>query len=225
MIPLRDANPTHRTPYITIGLIVTNILVFLVELLLESQSLLGPFLQQWAVIPVELRTFAPGEMVTVFTSMFLHGGWSHLLGNMLFLWVFGDNIEEKLGPVRFLCFYLLGGIVAVAAQVIIDTTSFIPLIGASGAIAAVLGGYLVEFPRARVVTLVGWFAVQLPAVVVLGFWFVLQFFQGLASLDAANMQNGGVAFYAHIGGFVAGLILIRPFQIGIEREQTDWTGM
>ena len=222
MIPLRDANPTHRTPYITIGLIVTNILVFLVELLLESQSALGPFLQQWAVIPAELTTFALGELVTIFSSMFLHGGWSHLLGNMLFLWVFGDNIEEKLGPVRFLVFYAIGGIVAVAAQVIIDTTSIIPLIGASGAIAAVLGGYLVEFPRARVVTLIGWFAVQLPAVVVLGFWFVLQFFQGLASLDAANMQNGGVAFYAHIGGFVAGLILVRPFQIGIKSEQTDW---
>ena len=225
MIPLRDANPTHRTPYITIGLIVTNTLIFLFELLLQSQSLLSSFIQQWGVVPVELVQFAPLELITIFSSMFLHGGWSHLLGNMLYLWVFGDNIEEKLGHTRFLVFYLLGGIVAVAAQVILNSDSFIPLIGASGAIAAVLGGYLVEFPRARVVTLVGWVAIPLPAILVLGFWFVLQFFQGVASLDAANMQSGGVAFFAHIGGFVAGLVLIRLFQIGINQEQTDWSGM
>ncbi|MCB0013713.1 MAG: rhomboid family intramembrane serine protease [Anaerolineales bacterium] len=225
MIPLRDANPSHRTPYITIGLIVTNILIFLYELSFQNDQQLVAFFYRWGVVPAELMQGHPGELINIVTSMFLHGGWSHLLGNMLYLWIFGDNIEDRLGHGRFLIFYLLGGFVAIGAQVITDTNSMVPLIGASGAIAAVLGAYLVEFPRARVLTLIGYFTMHVPAILVLGFWFVLQFFQGFASLGATDMVDGGVAFFAHIGGFVAGLIFIRLFQIGIKREQVDWLGM
>lgn len=225
MIPLRDANPSHRTPYITIGLVVTNILIFLYELSFQNDQQLVAFFYRWGVVPGELMQGHPRELLNIVTSMFLHGGWSHLLGNMLYLWIFGDNIEDRLGHGRFLIFYLLGGFVAIGAQVITDTNSMVPLIGASGAIAAVLGGYLVEFPRARVLTLIGYFTMHVPAILVLGFWFVLQFFQGFASLGTADMVDGGVAFFAHIGGFVAGLIFIRLFQIGIKREQVDWLGM
>jgi membrane associated rhomboid family serine protease len=146
----------------------------------------------------------------VFTSMFLHGGWLHLLGNMLYLWIFGNNIEDRLGRAAFLGFYLLGGIAAAVAQVAIAPDSDVPLIGASGAIAATLGAYLVLYPRARILSLVflGFFyqLIEVPAILVLGFWFVLQLIDGVASLGAANAQ-GGVAFFAHIGGFVLGVVL------------------
>jgi membrane associated rhomboid family serine protease len=152
----------------------------------------------------------PGALLSVVTSMFLHGGWIHLGGNLLYLWIFGNNVEDRLGRVPFLLFYLAGGIAAVAAQVVIDPSSDVPLVGASGAIAAALGAYMVLFPGARILSLVflGFFyqLIQVPALLVLGFWFVLQLIQGFASLGA-DTSLGGVAFFAHIGGFVAGLVI------------------
>lgn len=214
MIPLRDHNPRHNTPYVTYSIVAINVIIFLGELLLDSQGRLNDFIITWGVIPVELLADPAGEWFTLFSSMFLHGGWAHLLGNMLYLWVFGDNLEDRLGPVRFLLFYLITGLIATGTQIAIDPASPIPTIGASGAIAGVLGGYLLLFPKTRITTLVFRFILQVPAVIVLGSWFVYQFFFGIASLSNMEMQIGGVAFFAHIGGFVAGMALIHPFQIG-----------
>jgi len=216
VIPLRDANPTRRTPVVTIGLIALCVAAFLGELTvqLNGDPDLVRFFDRWALVPAQLTAAldsgsqASGELVTVLTSMFLHGGWIHLGGNMLYLWIFGNNIEDRFGHVGFLVFYLLGGVAAAATQVFRDPTSEVPIIGASGAIAAVLGAYLVLYPRARVLSLVflGFFAqvIQVPAVLVLGFWFVLQLFSGLMSLGAAG-ADGGVAVFAHIGGFLFGV--------------------
>lgn len=214
MIPLRDANPTKNTPFVTYGIVALNVAIFIAELLMNSQGDLESFIMTWGVIPSELLSEPGGEWTTLFTSMFLHGGWAHLLGNMLYLWVFGDNLEDRLGPIRFVIFYLLAGLVATGAQIAIDPSSSIPTIGASGAIAGVLGGYLLLFPKARVTTIVFRFVTQVPALIVLGFWFVYQFFFGIASLSNMDMQVGGVAFFAHIGGFIAGMALIHPFQLG-----------
>jgi membrane associated rhomboid family serine protease len=219
MIPLRDANPTSRTPIVTYVLIAANVVVFLYELLLQSQGQLDPFIQKWAVIPGELTSsnFLT-ESPTVVSSMFMHGGWAHLLGNMLYLFIFGDNVEDRLGHGRYLVFYLLTGFLATAAQVAINPDSGIPNLGASGAIAGVLGGYLLEFPRARVLTLVFRFITTVPAYVVLGFWFVFEFFRGVYSLGELGADSGGVAFWAHIGGFVAGLVLVRILGLGTDRR-------
>jgi rhomboid family protein len=215
VIPLRDANPTRRTPVVTIGLIALCVAAFLVELTLQlnGDADLDRFFDRWALIPAQLvaalggGSGAGGELITILTSMFLHGGWIHLGGNMLYLWIFGNNIEDRFGHVGFLAFYLLGGVAAAVTQVVRDPTSEVPIIGASGAIAAVLGAYLVLYPRARVLSLVflGFFyqLIQVPAILVLGFWFVLQLFSGLMSLGAAG-ADGGVAVFAHIGGFVFG---------------------
>lgn len=213
MIPLRDINPTKARPYLTYGLIALNVAVWI------YQWMLGPalegFVMRWGVVPYYL-TQEPslGSWMTPLTSMFLHGGWMHLLGNMWFLYVFGDNIEDALGRSRFLLFYVLSGLAAVAAQVAIDPGAKVPMVGASGAIAGVLGGYLMLFPRARVVTVVPIFVllqfVELPAWVFLFVWFGLQLVYGFFSLaDVAG--GGGVAFFAHVGGFVAGLALVRLF--------------
>jgi membrane associated rhomboid family serine protease len=224
MIPLRDNNPRRRTPAVTITLIIINVLVFLYEMLLQSQGQIEPFVIRWSVIPAELTNNFVAEIPTLVTSMFLHGGWAHLLGNMLYLWIFGDNIEDRLGPVRFILFYLLTGFLATAAQVAVNPSSPVPNLGASGAIAGVLGGYILEFPRARVTTLVFRFFAELPAIVVLGLWFVFEFFRGVTSLGTLNAEMGGVAFFAHIGGFIAGLVLIKLFQVGLPppAAQTDW---
>jgi membrane associated rhomboid family serine protease len=216
VIPLRDANPTRRMPVVTIALIVLCVLAFLAELTVQQNGDpdLNQFFDRWALIPAQLTAAlnsgsqSSGELITVFTSMFLHGGWIHLGGNMLYLWIFGNNIEDRLGHVGFLVFYLLGGVAAAATQVFRDPTSEVPIIGASGAIAAVLGAYLILYPRARVLSLIflGFFAqlIQVPAILVLGFWFVLQLFSGLMSLGAAG-ADGGVAVFAHIGGFLFGV--------------------
>lgn len=214
MIPLRDANPTSKTPFVTYSFVAVNVVVFFGELLLDGQGQLESFITNWGVVPLELLNDPAGEWPTLFTSMFLHGGWAHLLGNMLYLWVFGDNLEDRMGAVRFIIFYVMTGLVATGAQIAIDPQSSIPTIGASGAIAGVLGGYLLLFPRARITTIVFRFITEVPAMIVLGFWFVYQFFFGIASLSTMDMQVGGVAFFAHIGGFVAGMILVHPFQIG-----------
>lgn len=200
----------------TYGLVAVNVIVFLFELFLNSQGQLNQFIVAWGVVPAELLGQPAGEWPTLLASMFIHGGWAHLLGNMLYLWVFGDNLEDRLGPIRFIIFYLIGGLIATGTQVAIGPQSTVPTIGASGAIAAVLGGYLLLFPRARIRTLVFRFITEVPALIVLGFWFVYQFFFGIASLSEVDTQVGGVAFFAHIGGFVAGMLLIHPFQLGIE---------
>ena len=214
MIPLRDANPTRRTPIVTLGLIVACFVVFAWELGLQatSEASLNAFVTEWGVVPAGLlEACGAGQIVsqetaTLVTSQFLHGGWLHLIGNMLYLWIFGNNIEDRLGRIVFLLFYLAGGVIAALAQVAVDPDSTVPLIGASGAIAATLGAYLVLFPGARITTLVflGFFyqLINVPAVVVLGFWFFLQLLDGIGSL---GMETGaGIAFFAHIGGFVAG---------------------
>jgi membrane associated rhomboid family serine protease len=219
VIPLRDANPTRGRPIVTIALILACVAVFLAELGVEADggsAALERLFRQWGLVPRDLTEALGGsahalsrELPTVVTSLFLHGGWIHLGGNMLYLWIFGNNVEDRLGRPLFLLFYLLGGVAAVAAQVAISPGSTLPLIGASGAIAATLGAYLVIYPRARILSLVflGFFyqLIEVPALLVLGFWFVLQLIDGAASLGASSAQ-GGVAFFAHIGGFAAGAL-------------------
>lgn len=220
MIPIGDANPTRRMAVVTYGLIVASVLVFLYELRLQSTGgteAISRFITLWGVVPRQISTaLAHADLfsatwLTVFSSLFIHAGWAHLLGNMLYLWIFGNNVEDRIGRLGFLAFYLFGGLVAALAQTAIDPHSRVPLVGASGAIAAVLGAYLVLWPGATVVTIVplGFFLlpVRLPAVVVLGFWFVLQFTLGFASLGVPTAAEGGVALFAHIGGFVAGALI------------------
>ncbi|MGE0791208.1 MAG: rhomboid family intramembrane serine protease [Sandaracinaceae bacterium] len=213
MIPLRDINPTLRRPYATYALIAINVAAWLYEVALGGAA--EPFIQRWGVVPYYLvQAPSLGSWLTPLTSMFLHGGWMHLIGNMWFLYVFGDNIEDALGRTRYVLFYLLTGLTAVAAQVVIDPHSTVPMVGASGAIAGVLGAYLMLHPRARVVTLVPIFIfiqfVELPAWVFLFVWIGLQLLQGFTSLGDLT-GGGGVAFFAHIGGFAAGVALIRLF--------------
>lgn len=213
MIPIRDHNPTRGRPTVTLILIIVNVLAFIFEFSMEPRQLQA-FFDAYAIIPQQLVTMVSAEFITLFTSQFLHGGWLHLLGNMLYLWIFGDNIEERMGHVRFLIFYLLTGFIAGLAQVIIEPSSVIPIVGASGAIAGVLGAYLMLFPLARVSTLIPiviFMRVQLPAILVLGFWFITQFFSGVASVGMPTGTGGGVAFFAHIGGFIAGFVLVRLF--------------
>jgi membrane associated rhomboid family serine protease len=220
VIPLRDANPTRRRPVVTIGLIGVCVIAFAYELGVGADGgdpALDRLFRDWALVPRDLTNAiggagAPGtlarELGTVVTSMFLHGGWIHLIGNMLYLWIFGNNVEDRLGRVGFLLFYLFAGAVAAATQVLIDPASTTPIVGASGAIAGVLGTYVVLYPRARVLSLVflGFFyqLLQVPAIIVLGLWFVLQLIDGVASLGVSS-TSGGVALFEHIGGFVAGV--------------------
>jgi membrane associated rhomboid family serine protease len=218
VIPLRDANPVRRLPIVTIGLIVACVIAFAYELGTQStggDSALERLFRQYALIPADLTAALGGtrgdtvhELLTVPTSMFLHGGWIHLIGNMLYLWIFGNNIEDRLGRLRFLVFYLLGGVAAAITQVVIAPHSAVPVIGASGAIAAVLGAYLVLYPGARILSLVflGFFyqLLEVPALIVLGLWFVLQLIDGIASLGVES-SAGGVALFEHIGGFIAGV--------------------
>ena len=220
MIPLRDANPTRRTPYVTIAIIVACFLIFAYELYLQASGGDGgleAFLTEHGLVPARLTDdIARGALdwvvlATVLTSMFLHGSVLHLLGNMLYLWIFGNNIEDRLGRPGFVLFYLAGGLAAVLAQVAIDPRSQQPLIGASGAIAAALGAYVVLYPGARILSLVflGFFyqLIPVPALVVLGFWFVLQIIDGFTSLGGPSANAGGVAFFAHIGGFALGIVV------------------
>ncbi len=216
MIPLRDLAPARRVPVMTILLIVVNVLVFLYESNLRSRAY-QQFVLQYGLVPARLLSnTTPTQALTVVTSMFVHGDWLHILGNMLYLWVFGDNIEDRLGIVRFTIFYFVMGFTAAATQIAVDPTSRLPMIGASGAIAGVLGAYIMLYPRARVQTLIFIFIfiqiVSLPAVLLLGWWFLLQVFNAAMSLGA--YQQGGVALFAHIGGFLGGAILIRFFTLG-----------
>lgn len=221
MVPLRDDNPTQITPYVTYGLIAANIVVFLYELSLNSQLLNG-FFHNWAVVPNELTASLNGaptsqlvpEWLTLVTSQFLHGGFLHVAGNMLFLWIFGNNVEDRLGHVKYLIFYIACGVLASLTQWYFSAGSSIPSLGASGAIAGVMGAYILRFPQAEVLTLLPLgiliTTVRIPAFFFLGFWFVQQAFYGFASLEApANigMEGGGIAYWAHAGGFVFGAIL------------------
>jgi membrane associated rhomboid family serine protease len=215
MIPLKDDIPSYRKPLISTGLIILNILVYLYQLI--QGRYFEQFIVKYGTIPYEIMhgqeltpELAAPIPLTLFTAMFLHGGLFHLGGNMLYLWIFGDNVEDKLGHLRFLIFYFLSGMAASLAHVITSPGSQIPMVGASGAIAGVLGAYLIRFPQARIQTLIffGFFvrAVRIPALFVLGFWFILQLLYGLPSLGA---QGGGVAWFAHIGGFLAGILLFK----------------
>ncbi len=214
MIPLRDDIPSRRFPLVTTSLIVVNVIVFLMELSLGSdldQALLG-----WAIVPVRYtvpeiaRQFSlPEQIVPFFSSMFLHGGWLHLIGNMWTLWIFGDNVEDRVGRFNFLGFYLLGGLVAGVIHILTNAASGLPTIGASGAIAAVMGAYFRFYPHARVETIIPPFILgpifEVPAVIFLGWWFLLQLFNGTLTLTARPDQFGGVAWWAHIGGFLFGV--------------------
>jgi len=219
VIPLRDANPVRRAPIVTIGLIVACVAVFAYELGTQStggDAALERFFGQWGAVPADITSalesgsYFGQAMLGMVTSMFLHGGWLHLLGNMLFLWIFGNNVEDRVGRIPFLLFYLVGGVAAALTQVVIDPHSPVPLVGASGAIAAALGAYIVLFPGARILSLVflGFFyqLLEVPALVVLGYWFALQLLSGFAAFGAETAQ-GGVAFFAHIGGFTLGVIV------------------
>lgn len=213
MFPLYDENPTRITPFLTYGLIGINVLVFLHELSL-SDTQIEQFFQLYAVIPRELKANFASEWTTLFTSQFLHGGWWHLLSNMLYLWVFGNNIEDRLGHIKYLLFYLSCGALAALCQCLIDLNSSIPSLGASGAIAGILGAYIIRFPQAQVMTLAFLFffvsTIRVPALLLIGIFVVQNVVSGLASLQqAANMsvESGGVAYWAHIGGFVFGIIL------------------
>lgn len=225
LLPIRDDNPTRRVSYLTIGIIVANVLLLFVtpNLGMGQDPHLREFFCRFGVVPWEITERLPtGPLVcppgfiigkspylSILTSMFLHGGLIHLGGNMLFLWVFGNNIEDTIGKARFLIFYLLTGAAAAMTHVALNASASIPTVGASGAIAGILGAYVVLFPRARVTTLVMWFyltTIKLPAVVVLGIWFATQFLIG-----AGQQFGGGVAWAAHVGGFVAGALLIIPF--------------
>jgi membrane associated rhomboid family serine protease len=218
MIPLRDANPVRRTPVVTIAIVVACIAAFAYRLGLDSTAdggaAVDAFFEQYGLVPAHLSAaIASGrglgeQALSIFTSMFLHVDLQHIVGNMIFLWIFGNNIEDRLGRLGFIAFYLLAGVAAAATQFAIDPSSTVPMVGASGAISAILGAYVVLFPGARVLSLVFlvffYQLIEVPAWAYLGFWFVLQLVDGLGSLGAAGSQ-GGVAFFAHIGGFLVGV--------------------
>jgi rhomboid family protein len=217
MIPIRDDQPRYSTPYINSFLIGLNLLIYFFEWSLDSASLKA-LVDQLGIVPAHLTALLSGSptysltaiALPFLTSMFLHGSWMHVIGNMWFLYIFGDNVEDYLGHFKYLVFYLLVGLIAMATQIVVDPSSRVPTIGASGAIAGVLGAYFVLYPRARVLTWFFVFIVQVPAWVMLGYWFVLQFLSGTATSLAYEGHNvGGVAFWAHVGGFVAGVVLIK----------------
>jgi len=251
IIPVGDRLSRRSLPYVNIAIIAANFLVFFYELTLSSHAprgLLSPldrWFYDWGAVPacvsdslglktnVNLRdlTIVCGEnhaLPSVFTSMFMHAGWLHILGNMLFLWVFGDNVEDALGHVRYLVFYLIVGLAATATQIALSMNSLAPGIGASGAIAGVMGAYLVMFPRARIAVFIPLFfflgAPYVPAAALIGIWFMMQLFTGVASLGQAA-GDSGVAWWAHVGGFLAGVLLVKLFLVGrLPRRQHHWRG-
>jgi membrane associated rhomboid family serine protease len=224
MLPIKDDQPSYSTPYVTWFLIALNLLIYLfqfyLQVTLEPRSY-ESFVREFGEVPAYLAAFLGGShkyslpqvAVPFFTSMFLHGSWMHVIGNMWFLYIFGDNVEDYLGHFKFLGFYLVSGLLAMTTQVAIYPHSNVPTVGASGAIAGVLGAYFILYPRARVLTWFFVFVLYLPAWVVLGEWFVLQFMAGAASLSTAQMGRdvGGVAVWAHVGGFVAGVVMVKLF--------------
>jgi membrane associated rhomboid family serine protease len=208
MFPVGDDNSQERTvPVVTFALIALNVLFFLVELSGGDQ-----FIKDWAFISARFSAHPETNVVTIFTSMFMHGGWVHLFGNMLFLWIFGDNVEDRFGHVKFLVFYLLAGIAATFSQYAVSPESGVPNVGASGAIAGVLGAYIIMFPQSRVNVLLGRQIVAMPAFVVLGLWIALQLMSGVGTIAATDESSGGVAYMAHVGGFISGLLMTFLFR-------------
>jgi membrane associated rhomboid family serine protease len=219
MIPLRDVIPSRTLPIVTSAIIIVNALVFLFEVSLPEPELRALF-GRFGLVPAHLA------LPTVLTSMFLHGGWLHVIGNMWCLWIFGDNVEDRMGHARFLVFYLLCGALAGFGQVVVQPGSHVPTVGASGAIAGVMGAYLVLYPRSRILTLIPIFIfiqiVEIPAVYFLVFWFVIQFFSGVGSLATSSGEPaGGVAFWAHVAGFLSGMLGVLLFRRP-ERQRPDW---
>ncbi len=215
MFPLRDVIPSRTTPYITVTIILLNAVAWLFEITLPP-DVLQAFVRFYGVVPAALRP------ITFITSMFLHGGWMHVIGNMWYLWIFGDNVEDRLGHGRFIGFYLLCGVVAAFGQIAMDPASELPTIGASGAIAGVMGAYFVLYPRSRVLTVVflfiWWELIELPAILLLGFWFLMQLVSAGAIAVTAS-TGGGVAFMAHVAGFVAGMIGVFVLK---QRQASPW---
>lgn len=209
MIPLRDVIPSRTTPYITVTIIILNALAWFFEISMPREDL-SVFLQIYGVVPA---AFIPSTLIT---SMFLHGSWSHVIGNMWYLWIFGDNVEDRLGHGRFIVFYLLCGMAAALGQMLIDPTSTLPTIGASGAIAGIMGAYFVLYPQSRVLTLIPliifWEIIELPAIMLLGFWFLMQLFSAGAIAVTASTGGGGVAFMAHVAGFLTGVVGVFAFR-------------
>jgi len=202
MLPIGDDNSARRTvPLVTYALIALNVLFFFVEL-----GGGNAFIEKWAFVPSRFLANPFGDFLTLFTSMFMHGGWVHLGSNMLYLWIFGDNVEDRFGHIKFVIFYLLCGLAATFAQLAFSIGSIVPNLGASGAIAGVLGAYILMFPKGKVSVLMGRGVIPMPALVVIGLWIVLQFFSGIGSI-ANTADTGGVAYMAHIGGFIAGFVL------------------
>jgi membrane associated rhomboid family serine protease len=218
MIPLRDVIPSRTKPVITISLIVINVLIFLFQVSLSERGQ-EAFVYAFGLVPAYF------SFATVFTSMFVHGGFAHLIGNMLFLWIFGDNVEDRLGHGRYLMFYFLCGFLAALSQLFLDPDSTVPMVGGSGAIAGVMGAYLVLYPHSRVLMLFPFpvFLFELPAIVFLGMWFFLQFLNGIGQLPVFQQDqiSGGVAFWAHVMGFITGLVLV-VFMRRPERTRVEW---
>lgn len=230
MIPIGDSVPSRTFSYINYSLIAANVAVFLYELSLGSATELNLFFFDWGLAPKRMTLFLDNPtgsefdaLLTPLSAMFIHGGWLHLLGNMLFLWVFGDNVEDAFGHMRYLGFYLICGLGAAALQVYLDTESVVPMVGASGAIAGVLGAYLLYYPRATVIAIVPFlifFSFSLPAVVLIGSWFLLQLLNGFASIGYAVGADGGVAWWAHVGGFSSGFLIAMAFSRLTRSRQT-----
>ena len=204
MFPLKDTEPSYSKPVVTMFIIAVNLIVFLFEASLDPYTL-NAFIAHYGLVPDHFHFSA------IFTSMFLHGGWLHVLGNMWFLWIFGDNIEDILGHEKFLIFYLMCGIAAAVTQTYFNLDSQVPMVGASGAIAGVMGAYLVKFPHSRIRTLIFFIFItflDIPAWFMLIYWFAVQFFSGIGSIADSTANDGGTAFFAHVGGFIAGILLI-----------------
>jgi membrane associated rhomboid family serine protease len=219
MLPLRDDQPRYSTPWVNYLLIGLNLVIFLFEATLDRRSL-NLLIGQFGVVPSHLMAFLSGSskyplpavVLPFFTSLFLHGSWMHVIGNMWFLFIFGDNVEDYLGHFKYIVFYLLTGLLAMSTQVAVDLHSTVPAVGASGAIAGILGAYFVLYPRARVLTWFFVFVLWVPAWIILGYWFVLNFLNGTATILTVQGNNmGGIAFWAHVGGFVSGALLIKVF--------------
>jgi membrane associated rhomboid family serine protease len=219
MLPIRDDQPRYSVPWVTRFLIALNLLIFLFEATLDDRSL-NLLIAQFAVVPSHVAAFLAGSptyplpsiLVPFLTSLFLHGSWMHVLGNMWFLYIFGDNVEDYLGHFKYLVFYLLTGVLAMSTHMAMNLHSTAPALGASGAIAGVLGAYFVLYPRARVLTWFFVFVIWVPAWIILGYWFVLNFLSGTATALAVQRHNmGGVAFWAHVGGFISGALLVKLF--------------
>ena len=222
MFPIRDTQPSYSRPIVTIFIILANVAVFVHEISLDAYSR-NHFIAYYGLIPARVHLSA------FLTSMFLHGGWMHIIGNMWFLWIFGDNVEDVMGHTKYLAFYLLCGIAAGLTQTLFNVGSRVPMVGASGAIAGVMGAYLIKFPHSRIVTLVFIFffitTIEVPAVLMLLYWFFIQLVSGAETVGYSHLSQGGTAFFAHVGGFIAGMILVAVMgtrQKYMRRQDLNW---